>query len=725
MRASALPDSVAEKTGRPINTERMIMKKIFRSLGKLNLAHKLLLGFGGILLLFVAAAAANSLHSLRLANNYEKLLKSEIALAESVSNMNERMFFCIKTEKEFLLSPSLEKRKEFDANMKSLYAELEKIRQLAQKRKNSDALKITQKVEKSAESYQKRFDNVAEALQKNGFDQNSGLKGKFKKIADRLTTKMKRHQVEKLCIMFYQIRNYEKDFLRTGEDDFKNKLFTRFFEFQEALNSYNNPVLKKELSKELDAYFEAFSSLDMQNAKTKNAIEEKIKASAIKIENHLKTVYAPRCETYVLKIQNSEKDYLMNKKADSLEANKKYMGELLNVFVNSDIKQNYKDEIVAMLKEYREIFDSLLFNNNLIDENISEMKKSVLNFENGSKSLLELSNVQKERKILQTRQKSQEMIWALSSISAMAVFLALVAAGLIGKGITRSVNSVSERLGACSGHVTRAAKKMLETSQELANHSSLQASELEEASSALSEVSSAAGFNADSALKADSQAKAAKARIEEGASVIAQMDEGMRKIKATANRIDEIMKTIDEIAFQTDLLALNAAIEAARAGDAGRGFAVLSEEVRRLALNAAEAAKSTKELTDNTKLSVENGGEIVKDLQCRFKDLEELSENVTQLSSAINEANRNQAERISLISNAISNIEKNTVLNVAASEETAKFSHNLDSQTKQLDSLSGELDKIAGKAKKRKPTRKTKGFSIFGFLSKKNALTSP
>jgi methyl-accepting chemotaxis protein len=719
-----MPDRLSGLKAQSFDKEQKIMlKKIFALLDCMKISHKLFLGFGVILLLFGGALTANSLHSLDLANNYEDLLKSEIALSESVTNLNERMLLCIKTEKEFLLAPTPEKQKEFNSNMKRLDDELEKIKDISMQMEIEKSMAIALRVEKSSKKYKKRFENLAATIKKNGFNRHSGLKGKFKKIADQLNEKMKRHQLEKFCIMFYQIRNYEKDYLRTGDEVFKNNLFTKFFEFQEALNSYKNPKLAEVLNKELDAYFEAFNSLDEKN---KKAIEDKITNSAKKIENHLKTVYAPRCETYVLNIQNSEKDYMINGKAEDLEKNKKYIGDLLNIFVNSEINQEYKNEIVAILKEYRENFDLLLLNNKLIAQNITEMEKCVQNFENGSRTLLEQCNVQKEIKVAQTREKSQNILWALSGISALVALIAISSAGFISKGITCSVNAISGKLNACSGHVTSAAQKMLTTSQELASQSSVQAAELQEASSALCEVSSSAEFNADSALKADSQAKAAKTQIEQGSAVISQMDEGMQKIESSANQINDIMKTIDEIAFQTNLLALNAAVEAARAGDAGRGFSVLSEEIRRLSSNAGEAAKRTKTLIENTKHSVQNGGRIVKDLHKKFDKLEGLSINVAQLSSAINEANRTQAERINLISKAIANIEQNTASNAAVSQETASCSNELESQTKELDSLSAELNKIAGKAANNETTEKTKGFSVFGkFLFGKKARALP
>jgi methyl-accepting chemotaxis protein len=209
---------------------------------------------------------------------------------------------------------------------------------------------------------------------------------------------------------------------------------------------------------------------------------------------------------------------------------------------------------------------------------------------------------------------SQAAALKLFSLAAMIVVVAgaLTLGIFITRGINKVLNRISNSLSDGAGQTASAAGQVSSSSQSLAEGASEQAASLEETSSSLEELSSMTKRNAENAQKANDLAKQARTAADKGAGDMQTMSAAMAAIKVSSDDIAKIIKTIDEIAFQTNILALNAAVEAARAGEAGMGFAVVADEVRNLAQRSAQAAKETADKIEGAIGNTAQGVEISK-----------------------------------------------------------------------------------------------------------------
>ena len=197
--------------------------------------------------------------------------------------------------------------------------------------------------------------------------------------------------------------------------------------------------------------------------------------------------------------------------------------------------------------------------------------------------------------------------------------------------------------------------------------------------------------NAENTGLANSEMQHTKEIAERANTFMQEMTQAMTEILAASRETQKIVKTIDEIAFQTNLLSLNAAVEAARAGEAGAGFAVVADEVRNLALRSADSAKNTAELIENIVTSIENGSSLVERVTATFQEVAAGAGKVAVLISEITKANNEQSLGVTQISTGIHEIDRVTQESAAVSEEAASSAADMHHEARQLNAIVDQL----------------------------------
>ncbi|MCI8672854.1 MAG: methyl-accepting chemotaxis protein [Lachnospiraceae bacterium] len=255
------------------------------------------------------------------------------------------------------------------------------------------------------------------------------------------------------------------------------------------------------------------------------------------------------------------------------------------------------------------------------------------------------------------------------------------------RGIAEKLNDTMLQISQSSAEVANGSEQVSNGAQALSQGATEQASSVQELAATISEISDKVSENADHARQANAMAGNVSAEMDTSNEKMQQMIRAMSDISNCSSEIGKIIKTIEDIAFQTNILALNAAVEAARAGDAGKGFAVVADEVRNLASKSAEASQNTSVLIENSLKAVENGTQIVDETA---QSLLQAVNNVNEMAGIIgqiSEASSNQADSISQITTGIDQISSVVQTNSATAQESAAASEELSSQAQLMKGL--------------------------------------
>ena len=264
----------------------------------------------------------------------------------------------------------------------------------------------------------------------------------------------------------------------------------------------------------------------------------------------------------------------------------------------------------------------------------------------------------------------------------------------LGSWFNKFIESLSDVIGKiliAAENLNGAVDEISSGNQNLSQRTTEQAATLEEIASTVQENSSAISQNAVNSNKAEDLSLNAKNMSDDGVTVADQAVSAIVEINDSSKKIEDIITVINEISFQTNLLALNASVEAARAGDSGRGFAIVAGEVRNLAQRSGTAAKEIAELIKDSRNKVENGTVLVTKSGKALSEINEAVKEMSLLIKNISHASMEQSRAMDQVNTAVSGLDSMTQQNSGLVEEIAGASEEMAAQSKEL---SGMLERF-------------------------------
>ena len=300
-------------------------------------------------------------------------------------------------------------------------------------------------------------------------------------------------------------------------------------------------------------------------------------------------------------------------------------------------------------------------------------------------------NRELERAAAATLTRVRWMAWLAAGLALVAP-LALL--GWLATWLARRLRHETTQLRADGEALVRAAADVAGISQAMAHGAASQAASIEETSAALEEIAAMTSRNATDAGTSSRCSNDTRAAVDASATMVGELVTAMDAIKASSDQIGRIIQIIDELAFQTNMLALNAAVEAARAGDAGLGFAVVAGEVRNLAQRSADAARDTGERIAESIRRSAAGVEITQRVHAALTTAVRQTRELDALTAQISAASSEQARGIAQTNAAVAQMDRVIQHNASLADQVAGSAASLDTQARSLLQVSAELEAV-------------------------------
>ena len=528
---------------------------------------------------------------------------------------------------------------------------------------------------------------------------------------------------DRVRILANLCRQYQRDFRLTGNVEFKKKVASTVTEIDTLCKSLVSRMKDKSNRDQVNAARSAAKDYQAEVESWGLLLEQQKKVYKTMVaaaETFVKECEALRVDqkAQLANIQKTNAEFVDDKlfKADSANrlikdlqvarlAQKNYMAEK---------DQKYAAQVAAQVKVITELCDTLVaqMKQKRNRDQVNGAKSAVLAYYGSFQAWNALEKKQEQEyktlvgaarfvgaecEKLRELQKGKMSSTTVSSNAMMiagaiaAIILGTILALVITRGITKPISRVISGLSASIEQTDSAAGQISSASQSAAQGASEQAATIQETTSSVEQMASMCKQNASNADEAKGLTAATRTSAENGTEATARMSTAIDDIKKSSDETAKIVKTIDEIAFQTNMLSLNAAVEAARAGEAGKGFAVVADEVRNLAQRSADAAKNTASLIEQSTARADSGVQISQEVGKVLSEIGENSRKASDLVAEIAVSSNEQAQGVEQINVAVSQMNELTQSSASGTEETAAAAEELSNQAEELNRMFQQL----------------------------------
>jgi len=363
--------------------------------------------------------------------------------------------------------------------------------------------------------------------------------------------------------------------------------------------------------------------------------------------------------------------------------------------------QRLAASVQQLLEDARGTYGAVLANPTNMSADIQEKIRGIAGRNDEVKAALAKAKAEfsgdLDQKLNGLQRRSAQQRWLAIIVFGITLVVAAVIVHItIRRSITGPVLRVIQGVQEAADGAAEASSQMSESGGVVARDAQEQAACIEETSASLAEMSATTAENATRAGQADRLMQEARKTVHEAAQAMEGLTNSMNLISKSSSQVAAVLKSIDEIAFHTNILALNAAVEAARAGEAGAGFSVVADEVRSLAHRAADAARNSGDIIERTIADVNKGVELATVAHAAFSEVTAKITGGSEVMSQIAASSDEQARGITNIGQAINRIELLTQNNAANAHKTAEAASSMSDQVAATRKHLAELVAVVG-----------------------------